>query len=223
MAKYTGNVDYKHDTSPCIGVLLANLGTPDAPTTAALRRYLAEFLSDPRVIEVPRPIRWLLLHGIILRTRPQRSAKAYNKIWNENGSPMLVISKKQAALIQESLGGHSKGPIHVELAMRYGNPSIQAGLEKLRQANARHIIIFPLYPQYCAATTASTFDAVTEVLKTWRWLPEIRMINHYHDDPGYINTLAESIRAHRGREGKGEKLLFSFHGIPKEYLEAGDP
>ena len=223
MGKYIGNADYKHDTKSDTGVLLTNLGTPDAPTTSAMRRYLAEFLSDPRVIEVPRPIWWLILHGIILRVRPRRSAGLYRKIWKENGSPILDISNRQAAGIRKNLEGHTTGPIHVELAMRYGNPSIRAGLEKLRQVNARRILVFPLYPQYCAATTASTFDAVTDVLKTWRWLPEIRMINHYHDDPGYIDALADSIREHWQREGKAEKLLFSFHGIPKDYFEAGDP
>jgi ferrochelatase len=223
MVKYIGYADYKHDTTPATGVLLANLGTPDAPTASALRRYLAEFLSDPRVIEMPRPVWWLILHGIILRVRPRRSAEAYKKTWKEDGSPILDTSRKQTAGIQKNLQGHFSGPIHVELAMRYGNPSIKTGLEKLRQANARRILVFPLYPQYCAATTASTFDAVTDILKTWRWIPEIRMINHYHDAPGYINALAESIQKHWQTEGKAEKLLFSFHGIPKDYFDAGDP
>jgi ferrochelatase len=223
MVKYIGNAEYKHDTTPATGVLLANLGTPDAPTASALRHYLAEFLSDTRVIELSRPLWWLILHGIILRVRPRRSAEAYKKIWQENGSPILDISRKQVAGIAKNLQGHFSKPIHVELAMRYGNPSIKAGLEKLRKANVQRILVFPLYPQYCAATTASTFDAVTDILKTWRWIPEIRMINHYHDDSGYINALVESIQKHWETEGKAEKLLFSFHGIPKAYFDAGDP
>lgn len=223
MVKYIGNPDYKHETAPAVGVLLANLGTPDAPTAPALRRYLAEFLSDPRVIEVPRPIWWVILHGIILRTRPRRSARAYKKIWTESGSPIMTIAQNQAAGIQKILRERHSMPIHVELAMRYGNPSIRAGLEKLRQINARRILVFPLYPQYCAATTASTFDAVADVLKTWRWLPEIRMVNHYHDDAGYIDALVDSIRRHWDKEGRAEKLLFSFHGIPRDYFDAGDP
>ena len=221
--KYKGNPDYKHDSPSCTGVLITNLGTPDAPTPAALRKYLAEFLSDPRVIEVPKFIWWFVLHGIILRTRPARSAEAYEKIWTDSGSPLLDISLKQKAAIQQQLDKKFDGSIKVELAMRYGNPSIQSGLEKLQQANAKRILILPLYPQYSAATTASTFDAVVDVLKTWRWIPEFRMISHYHDHPDYINALAESISEHWYHNGKPEKLLFSFHGIPKHYFEAGDP
>lgn len=223
MTKYKGNPDYKHDSPSCTGVLITNLGTPDAPTAAALRIYLAEFLSDPRVIEVPKFIWWFVLHGIILRTRPAKSAEAYEKIWTDNGSPLLDISLKQQAAIQKELAKQFKGPVTVELAMRYGNPSIQSGLEKLQQANAKRVLILPLYPQYSAATTASTFDAVADVLKTWRWLPEIRMISHYHDAPNYIDALADSINKHWQKNGKPEKLLFSFHGIPKHYFEAGDP
>lgn len=221
--KYKGNPDYKHDSSPCIGVLITNLGTPDAPTPAALRKYLAEFLSDPRVIEVPKPIWWFILHGIILRTRPKKSAQAYEKVWTENGSPLLDISLKQLEGISAAIKEKTDLPIKIELAMRYGNPSIQSGLEKLRNANAQRILILPLYPQYSAATTASTFDAVAKELTKWRWLPELRMVTHYHDNPDYIDALADSIEEHWHNNGKPEKLLFSFHGIPKHYFEAGDP
>ena len=223
MAKYKGNPDYKHDSQPGIGILLTNLGTPDAPTTKALRRYLAEFLSDPRVIEVPRFIWWFILHGIILRFRPARSAEAYKKIWTEAGSPLLTISQQQLEGVQQSLSDITEQKINLELAMRYGNPSIESALEKLRAANASRILIFQLYPQYCAATTASTFDAIADVFKQWRWLPELRMINHYHDHPDYITALANSIREHWQEHDQPEKLLFSFHGIPKHYFEAGDP
>ncbi len=221
--KYKGNPEYKHDSESCTGVLITNLGTPDAPTPAALRKYLAEFLSDPRVIETPKLIWWFILHGVILRLRPKRSAEAYEKVWTENGSPLLDISIKQANALRTEIEKRTSDNVKIELAMRYGNPSIESGLEKLRNANANRILIFPLYPQYSAATTASTFDAVAEVLKTWRWLPEIRMVNHYHDHPNYINALANSIKAHWKNNTKPDKLLFSFHGIPKHYFEAGDP
>ena len=213
----------KHDKPPCTGVLLCNLGTPDEATTDAVRRYLAEFLSDSRVIELAKPVWWLILHGIILRTRPARSAKAYQKIWTEHGSPLLTISVKQAAAIQESLNEDTNGPVKVELAMRYGKPSIACALKNLQDANAQRLLLFPLYPQYSATTTASSFDAVTNIMQTWRNLPELRMINHYHDDPGYIDALAETIRDHWAQQGRAEKILFSFHGLPKKYFLAGDP
>jgi ferrochelatase len=202
---------------------VTNLGTPDAPTASALRRYLGEFLADPRVVEVPRFIWWFVLHGFILRIRPKYSAAAYRKIWTESGSPLLDISKKQAAAIQKCLDDHATGKFHVELAMRYGNPSIQSGLEKLQQANAQKIIILPLYPQYSASTTASTFDAVADILKTWRNIPELHLVKHYHDSPDYIDALAESITEHWQQTTRAEKLLFSFHGIPQAYFDAGDP
>ena len=223
MANYIGNRDFKHDSEACTGVLVTNLGTPDAPTASALRRYLGEFLADPRVVEVPRFIWWFVLHGFILRTRPKRSAAAYRKIWTESGSPLLDISKKQAAAIQKYLDDHSTKKFHVELAMRYGNPSIHSGLKKLQQANAKIIIILPLYPQYSATTTASTFDTVADVLKTWRNIPELHLVKHYHDSPDYIDALTESITEHWQQTKRAEKLLFSFHGIPQACFEAGDP
>jgi ferrochelatase len=221
--KYTGTPDYRHDTPPCTGILLTNLGTPDEPTAPALRRYLAEFLSDPRVIETSKLIWWPVLHGIILRTRPRRSAAAYAKIWGEDGSPLLSISRKQAAAVTEQLAASVRGPVQVELAMRYGNPSIARALGRLRAANACRLLVFPLYPQYSAATTASTFDAVAAELATWRWLPELRLINHYHDDPLYIEALVESIRQFWAEHDRPGRLLFSFHGLPKKYFLAGDP
>jgi ferrochelatase len=223
MTQYKGESDYAHGTAPSMGVLLVNLGTPDAPTPAAVRRYLAEFLSDPRVIEAPAALWWLILHGVILRIRPRRSARLYQKVWTEEGAPLLAISKRQVAALQKALDTGLRGPVKVALGMRYGNPSIADGLEILRRADARRILILPLYPQYSATTTASTFDAVADVLKRWRWLPALRMVDHYHDHPFYIRALAASIQAHWKRHGRSERLLFSFHGIPKRYLEAGDP
>ncbi len=205
------------------GVLLVNLGTPDAPTTSAVRKYLAEFLSDPRVVEVPRLLWKLILHGIILRTRPARSAAAYRKVWTELGSPLLVISREQEQALQGLLEKQMKQPVQVELAMRYGNPSIASGLDKLRQHNARRIIVLPLYPQYSATTTASTFDAISSELQKWRWLPDLEFISHYYDHPGYIDALANSVRTHWQQNSKPERLLMSFHGIPQEYADAGDP
>jgi protoporphyrin/coproporphyrin ferrochelatase len=221
--KYKGNSEFKHDSESCTGVLITNLGTPDAPTPAALRKYLGQFLSDPRVIEVPKFIWWFVLHGIILRTRPKKSAEAYEKVWTEKGSPLLDISIKQTNAIRTEIEKQLSGNVKVELAMRYGNPSIESGLEKLRHANANRLLIFPLYPQYSAATTASTFDAVADVLKTWRWIPELRMVNHYHDNQEYIDALANSIQKHWQTNSKPEKLLFSFHGMPQHYIDAGDP
>ncbi len=219
MPKYTGNSDYHHDTRACTGVLLTNLGTPEAPTAAALRRYLGEFLSDPRVIEVPRLIWWCILHGIILRVRPRKSAAAYAKVWTDAGSPLLVTTRQQAAALQQRLGD----AMQVAIGMRYGKPSIRDGLESLRAANTTRVLVLPLYPQYAAATTASTFDAVSNVLKNWRRLPELRMVNHYHDEPAYISALARSIERHWAEYGRPDRLIFSFHGIPMHYFTAGDP
>ncbi len=223
MTKYKGNPEYKHDSPSCIGVLITNLGTPDAATPAALRTYLAEFLSDPRVIEVPKFLWWFVLHGIILRARPKNSAALYKKVWTDEGSPLLSISKKQVEGIQKLLDEQHSGKVKVELAMRYGNPSIESGLEQLRAANARRIVILPLYPQYSAATTASTFDAVTDQLKQWRWVPELRMVNHYYEDEAYIDAIANSIKLHWQENGQPEKLVLSYHGMPQHYIDAGDP
>ena len=212
-----------HDSPETLGVLLVNLGTPDAPTVPAVRRYLAEFLWDPRVVELPRPLWWLILHGIILRARPPRTARTYQAVWTPEGSPLMVISKRLAAAMQAVLAARFAAPVKVVLGMRYGNPSIPSALAALRAAHARRILVLPLYPQYSATTTASTFDAVTAELRTWRWLPELRFVNQYHDDPGYIAALAASIRGYWAAHGEPERLLFSFHGIPKDYFLNGDP
>lgn len=223
MPRFIGEADHAHGAPECTGVLLTNLGTPDAPTPAALRRYLREFLGDPRVVELPRPVWWLVLNGVILRLRPKRSAAMYQRIWTEEGSPLLTISRRQAAALQAALRERFSGPVEVVLAMRYGSPSIAAGLAELRSAGARRVLVLPLYPQYSAATTASTFDAVAGVLMGWRWLPELRFVNQYHDDSGYIGALAGSIQRRWEVHGEPEHLLFSFHGLPREYFLAGDP
>ncbi|MFC3114519.1 ferrochelatase [Cellvibrio fontiphilus] len=204
---------------PKVGILLANLGTPDAPTTPALRRYLAEFLADPRVIEIPRVIWLLILHGIILRVRPRKSAALYKSVWTSEGSPLLAISKQQQAAIQNELGdGYS-----VKLGMRYGNPSIASALRELQKEAVRKIIVLPLYPQYAGPTTGSTFDAVATELKNWRWVPELHFINNYCDQPLYVEALANSVREHIEKNGLPQKIIFSYHGMPKRYLTSGDP
>ena len=209
-----------HQAKPATtGLLLVNLGTPDAPTAPALRRYLAEFLADGRVIEIPKIIWMLILHGIILRVRPKKSAAKYKTVWTEEGSPLLVISKRQAAAVQTQLGNTAS----VKLGMRYGNPSIQKALREFQNEGVRKIIVLPLYPQYAAATTGSTFDAVTRELQKWRFVPELHFINNYCDHPLFIDALAASIQEDFNLHGKPEKLLLSYHGMPKRNLELGDP
>jgi ferrochelatase len=215
--------DFAHDSQLTTGVLLTNLGTPDAPTTAALRRYLAEFLWDPRIVDMPRPLWWLILHGFILRFRPSRSAASYQSVWTEEGSPLLRISRHQREALDQELTQRLAGPVVVELGMRYGNPSIASALEKLRAANARRVLVLPLYPQYSCSTTASTLDAVAAAVAHWRWVPELRFINQYGDETGYIEALAASIREAWAEREQPQKLLFSFHGTPKRFLDQGDP
>ncbi|MFO7858002.1 MAG: ferrochelatase [Ectothiorhodospiraceae bacterium] len=221
--RYTAREGFRHDSTPRLGILVANLGTPDAPTAPALRKYLAQFLGDPRVIELPRILWRAILHGIVLRTRPKKSAAAYQEVWSDDGSPLLATGKSQVAGIQERLNERLEGPVAVELAMRYGSPSMAEGLRRLRDAGAERLVVLPLYPQYSGTTTASTFDALADELKQWRWIPELRFIGQYHDDARYIRCLANSIREHWEEHGRGEKLVFSFHGTPKRYLLNGDP
>ena len=214
------NNDYDHLNAPQIGVLLTNLGTPDGPDRSSVRRFLGEFLWDRRVVELSRPLWWIILNLVILNTRPKRSAEAYRKVWTDNGSPLMDISQQQASALAASLEDEH---LLVELAMRYGNPSIEAGLEILRQRGARRILVLPLYPQYSSTTTAMTFDAVAAALKNWRWIPEMRFVNQYHDHPLYIEALADSVKEHWSEHATAEKLLMSFHGIPEEYFHKGDP
>ena len=216
--KYVGEKDYEHGMQTKVGVLITNLGTPEAPTKKALRPYLKEFLSDPRVIETPKLIWQVILNGVILNTRPAKSAKSYKSVWTDSGSPLYDIAKKQQAQLAKALPN-----LVVGLAMRYGNPSIESQLIKMRDQGVRKILIFPMYPQYCAATTASTFDKVAQVLTKWRWIPEVRFINEYYQDELYVEALANSIKAFRKEHGTPDLTVFSYHGIPKAYLDKGDP
>lgn len=224
MSAYLDLPDYSHGNLERLGILLVNLGTPDNPRPQAVRKFLAEFLWDPRVIEAPRWLWWLILHAVILPFRPAKTAHAYRQIWTEAGSPLLHHSRGLAVRLQEALGiaAEEPGSIRVELGMTYGSPSIAAALAKLREAGLRRLLVLPLYPQYSATTTGSVFDRVTRELRRWRWLPEVRFINGYHDDPGYLAAIQASIAQHWRQHGR-RHLLFSFHGIPKRYRLAGDP
>jgi ferrochelatase len=203
-----------------LGVMLVNLGTPEAATPAAVRRYLAEFLWDRRVVEIPRPVWWLILHGIILRTRPAKSAHAYAQVWTKDGSPLAFHTKAQAAALQERLGD----AVVVDWAMRYGQPSIPAVLEKMKAAGCDRILVAPLYPQFSGATTASVIDKLGEALAGMRWQPAIRTLPPYYDDAAHIEALRKDVAAQlRALAFKPEVLLLSFHGMPERTLHLGDP
>lgn len=204
------------------GILMVNLGTPEAPTAAAVRPYLAEFLSDPRVVEIPAFVWKIILHGIILRVRPAKSAAKYASIWTAEGSPLMVWSRKQASLLRGFLGNAGLD-VEVELAMRYGQPSIPDGLKALRARGCDRVLVLPMYPQYSGPTTATVFDAVHAELARWRNPPEIRQIKHFHDDPAYIEALALRVREHWQANGQAERLVLSFHGVPRRTLDLGDP
>lgn len=223
MSRFLGRSKELHDKKAKIGVLVTNLGTPEAPTASALRTYLREFLSDPRVVEIPRILWMIILHGIILRIRPKKSAALYKSIWTEQGSPLMVISEKQKDKIAEALTEKYGDKVTVALAMRYGNPSIENALNTMQQSGVNDIIVLPLYPQYAGPTTASTFDAVVKTLQKWRWIPSLRFISGYHDNPKYIQALKHSVTEHIKLHGKPDKLILSFHGMPKYFLEQGDP
>jgi ferrochelatase len=213
---------FRHGQPPRTAVLFVNLGTPDEPTAPALRRYLAEFLSDPRVVEIPRLVWWPILHGVILRTRPKQSAAKYASVWMPEGSPLAVWTARQAAALGEALAarGHQ---IRVRHAMRYGNPSIASVMDELRAEGATRVLLIPAYPQYAAATTASISDKVLQWATQARRMPELRFVGEYHDDPGYIAALAARLRAHWAEHGRGDKLVLSFHGVPERSLHLGDP
>ena len=213
---------YTHGQAARTAILLCNLGTPDAPTASALRRYLGEFLADHRVVEIPRAV-WLpILHGIILRTRPAKSAAKYATVWTEDGSPLAVWTTKQATLLRGWLGEAGQNVL-VRPAMRYGNPSIASQLDALKAEGATRILVLPLYPQYSGTTTASVFDAVYTWAARTRNVPELRFVNHYHDDAGYIDALATTVRAHWKHHGPPDRLVMSFHGVPERTLHLGDP
>lgn len=210
-------------TPPLSGILLTNTGSPQAPTPEALRPYLHQFLSDPRVVDYPRWVWMPILHGIILRSRPRRSARLYKNIWTPEGSPLVTVVKQQAEGIRALLEKRLSTPTHVAIGMRYGEPSIARGLRELRGQGVTRLIIFPLFPQFTHATTTSTFDAVREEVESWPDLPEIRTIDNYHDHPAYLHALAELVRETWAEKGRPDRLLFSFHGIPERYRRNGDP
>lgn len=236
MQDYLGLPEFEHGSTARRGVLLVNLGTPEAPTPGAVRKFLAEFLWDPRVVEAPRWLWWLALHGVILRVRPGKSAHAYQQIWTPQGSPLLLHCREladrlQASLHQELIAGKTpdipnrstpQAPARVALAMTYGSPSIADTLLQMQREGVRQLLVLPLYPQYSGTTTAAVFDRVTRALQLWRWVPELRFITQYHDEPTYVSALARSIEQH-WRTHPRQHLIFSFHGVPQRYLTAGDP
>ena len=221
--KYIGTHDYQHDSHQKLGVLLVNLGTPDAPTATAVKPYLKEFLSDPRVVEAPRLLWWCILNGFILLKRPKSTAHAYAQVWTDKGSPLLVHSLEQLQLLRARFEQSYAGKVVVELGMTYGNPSISKALQKLKSQQVEALVILPLYPQYSGATTGCVFDAVAKQLCTWRRVPALNFIDGYYDEPRYIKAIANSIKNHTSQHGLADKLIFSYHGLPKRFLESGDP
>jgi protoporphyrin/coproporphyrin ferrochelatase len=214
---------FAHGTPAKTGILLINLGTPEAPTAQAVRPYLKEFLGDPRVVEIPRAIWWLILNGIILNTRPKKSAAKYATIWMPEGSPLRVHTEKQTSLLQGFLGERTKAPFVVDYAMRYGNPSIASVLRKLREQNCQRILVVPMYPQYAASSSGTAFDIVFAETQQMRNTPALRTIKNFHDNPGYIKALANNINDYWMKNGRPEKLVMSFHGLPQFSLDKGDP
>lgn len=220
---------YLNNTPPTIksnnkiGVLLVNLGTPDDCDVKSVRRYLKQFLSDPRVVEAHPVLWWLFLNVILLNTRPKKTAAAYQSIWSEEGSPLLKISMQQSKALQINLNQkYGENLYCVELGMTYGKPSVSTAMLNLKNAGCTKLIVLPLYPQYSGSTTAATFDAVSHEMKKWRQIPELRMINHYYDHPAYIDALAVSIKQFWTNNKQADKLIMSFHGIPQEYIDNGD-
>jgi ferrochelatase len=206
-----------------IGVLLINLGTPEAPSAAAVRPYLRQFLSDPRVVEIPPALWWPILNGVVLNLRPRQSADKYAKIWTAEGSPLKVHTRRQAQLLRDRLAARIDHPIVVEWAMRYGSPPVSQALASLREQGCDRLLVIPLYPQYAASTTASAYDAVCAVLGRLRNAPALRLVKHFHDHPGYIAALAQSVREHWTAHGRPDLLVMSFHGLPRFAVDRGDP
>lgn len=214
---------YAHGSASRTGVLLVNLGTPAAPSAAAVKPYLREFLSDRRVVELPRLLWWPILHLFVLTTRPARSAAKYAAIWTAEGSPLAVHSARQATLLRGYLGSRVREPLLVEHAMRYGRPAIGEVVERMHAAGCRRLLVLPAYPQYSASTTASVFDAVSGALRRLRDVPALRTVRSFHDHPAYIRALAASVRDYWAKNGRPATLLMSFHGVPRRTLERGDP
>lgn len=222
MPRYLPEPAFSHGTAPRIGVLLVNLGTPDAPTPKALRRYLAQFLWDPRVVEIPRAIWWFILHGIILPLRPKASAAKYASIWTPEGSPLRVYTERVAAMLKARLQNRLGDMVVVDHAMRYGNPNVAEAISSLRVLHCDRLLVLPMYPQFAGSTTASVFDAVFDALKARRVTPELRMVRNFHDRPDYIDAVAASIREYWAEHGEPDRLMMSFHGVPRRSLDLGD-
>lgn len=214
---------HTHGTPAQTGILLVNLGTPDAPTAQSVRPYLKQFLGDPRVVEIPKAVWWLILNGIILNVRPKKSAAKYASIWLAEGSPLRVYTDKQAALLKGFLGQRTAAPFAVEVAMSYGNPSIASALERLKAQNCQRILVLPMFPQYAASATAPVFDQVFAALQRMRNVPALRTVRNFHDHPGYIAALASNIGRYWQKHGRPDKLVMSFHGVPQYTLDRGDP
>jgi ferrochelatase len=224
MSHYRKEPIYSHGSVAKTGILLINLGTPDAPTPQAVKTYLKQFLSDPRVVEIPRALWWLILHGIILQTRPKKSAEKYASIWDvHEGSPLRFHTEKQAKLLQGWLKDQINSPFMVDYAMRYGNPSIDSALNRMSEQGCDRILCLPMYPQYAASSTASAMDGVYRYLMEKRNQPALRVMKHFHDDPGYIAALANHINKYWQQTGRPDMLVMSFHGVPLYTLDKGDP
>ena len=217
--KFKGEQNFQHENEQKKGLLIAYLGTPDSPDVLSVRRYLKEFLSDPRIIEVPKIIWWFILNFFILTLRPFKSAKIYKSVWTDGGSPLLVNCIKIKEKVQKSLPSNYQ----VALGMRYGNPSIKSALNELKEANCRDIEVITLFPHYSATTVGSIFDAVSTEIKSWRWVPSVKFLNSYHDNPLLIEILSKRIKKSFESQGKPDKLVFSYHSIPKKYFDSGDP
>ncbi|MBE9609607.1 ferrochelatase [Chitinilyticum piscinae] len=223
MSRFAPEPEFSHGQPTRTGVLVVNLGTPAAPTSSAIRPWLREFLSDPRVVELPRAL-WLpILHGFILPFRPGKTAHKYASIWSKDGSPLAIWTEKQGKLLKGWLGERHGDSIRIAHAMRYGSPSIETGIHQLRQSGCERILILPLYPQYSASTTATVIDEAARVLATLRNQPALRTLRGFHDDPGYIKALAQSVQRDWMTHGRGNHLLMSFHGVPRYTLDKGDP
>ena len=221
--RYHGSPDFHRDTAERIGILAVNFGTPDSPAPRDVRRFLARMLGDPRVVELPRLL-WLpILYGFILPLRPRRIAPKYRKIWSAQGSPLREESERLRGALASSLAQRMMAPFSLEFAMLYGTPSVAESLQRLRASGAQRIVVLPLFPQYCGATTGAVYDQVNAELAGWRWLPELRFIAEYHDQPEYIEALRESVAQHWRAHGRTRHLLISFHGIPERYFHQGDP
>jgi len=223
MTSFAPEPPYTHGTPTRIGILLINLGSPEAPTPDAVRAYLREFLSDPHVVEIPRPLWWLILHFYVLRTRPKQSAARYAQVWLSDGSPLKAHTERQATLLRGYLGERIKYPLVIDYAMRYGKPSIADKLRELKAQNCDRLLLVPLYPQYSASATGTALVAAFDSLSCMRNMPAVRTVRHFHDHAGYINALAQNVRDYWMKSGRPDRLVMSFHGVPRVTLDKGDP